>query len=230
MKKTSTLAITIALIGSVWALAVVAYTTMFELPGSCWGSIICTVVAIMSAEIYLLGFKKDSGESETEYGALGIIFTVVFLLIAVLLNSVFLLLGCGDFNWWLLTANLLTIACYVILLLWSEQTSARLAQQTEKIEQKSVPATNIGRKLGELLAITEDAEIRARLLKLKETVDHSTNISIQATGEREALMEVLLDELAQLTIAHAERLIILNKVEAAETIWKMRNSAASYAR
>lgn len=230
MKKTSALAITVAILGLVWVFAVAAYTRLFDLPWLCWGSITCTVIAIVVAEIYLLAFRKDPGEQGTESGTLGIIFTICFLLITALLNSVFVLLRCGDFNWVLLTLNLLVIACYIVLLLWVEQASARLARQLEKTEQKTAPSVNIARKLGELLAITEDAEIRGKLLKLKEAVDYGTNISTNATAAKEVQMGALLDELAQLTIARADRLIILNKVEAAEMTWKMRSSTASSVR
>lgn len=230
MKKTSALAITVAILGLVWVFAVAAYTMLFDLPWLCWGSITCTVIAIVVAEIYLLAFRKDPGEQGTESGTLGIIFTICFLLITALLNSVFVLLRCGDFNWVLLTLNLLVIACYIVLLLWAEQASARLARQLEKTEQKTAPSVSIARKLGELLAITEDAEIRGKLLKLKEAVDYGTNISTNATAAKEVQMGALLDELAQLTIARADRLIILNKVEAAEMTWKMRSSTASSVR
>ena len=230
MKKTYALPITIAIAGVAWIFAVVAYTMFFELPWMCWGGIMCTVIAICAAEGYLLGFRKDSGEQGTESGALGIIFTVVYLLIAVLLNSVFILLNYGDFNWLLLTVNVLAIAGYLIILMWGEQASGRLEQQIKKTEQKTKPTVNIGRKLGELLAITEDVEIRGRLLKLKEMVDYGTNISTDATAEKDMQMEDVLDEIAQMMLARADRLVIFNKVETAEMIWKMRNSIAVSAR
>ena len=227
MKKSTTLAITIAILGLVWIFAITAYTMIFELPWLCWGSITCTVVAIIAAELYLLVFRKDLGEQGTEPSALGIIFTVCFLIITVLLNSFFVLLQYGDFNWFLVTLNLVAIAGYIVLLLWVEQSAARLARQLEKTEQKTAPTVNIARKLGELLAITEDAEIRGKLLKLKEAVDYGTNISTNATADKEMQIGAQLDEIAQLTIARADRLIILNKVETAEMTWKMRSSTAS---
>lgn len=227
MKKSTTLAITIAILGLVWIFAIAAYTMIFELPWLCWGSITCTVVAIIAAELYLLVFRKDIGEQGTEPGALGIILTVCFLIITVLLNSIFVLVRFGDFNWFLVTLNLVAIAGYIVLLLWVEQSAARLARQLEKTEQKTTPSVNVARKLGELLAITEDTEIRGKLLKLKEAVDYGTNISTNATADKEMQIGAQLDEIAQLTIARADRLIILNKVEAAEMTWKMRSSTAS---
>ena len=212
--KTSILAISIGLLSLLWIVAVVVYTTVLCLPWTCWGSVVCTVVAVIAAEVYLLVLKKDPGNAAAEPGALGSILTVAYFLITVLLNSVFVLLACGDFNWVLLTLNLAAIVCYIILLLWVEQHTARLAKQLVKTEQKTAPSREIARKLGELLAITEDAEIRGKLLKLKEAVDYGTNISTNATASREEQMSDQLDEIVQLTIGHADRMIILNKVSA----------------
>ena len=230
MPKSSILAISIALIGLVWIFAIAAYTMMFELPWLCWGSITCTVIAIIAAELYLLVFKKHPGEQAAEPSALGAILTICYLLITTLLNSVFVLLRCGDFNWILLTLNMAALVGYIILLLWVEQHTARLTAQLAKTEKKTAPTKDIARKLGELLAITEDAEIRNKLLKLKEAVDYGTNISTNATAEKEQQMNELLDELLQLTISKADKMIVLNKVDAAEMTWKLRSSTASSVR
>lgn len=228
--KTPILAISIGLIGCVWIFAVAAYTMLFELPWLCWGSVTCTVVAIIAAELYLLVFKKHPGEEAAEPGALGAILTICYLLITALLNSVFILLGYGDFNWLLLAINMATLVGYIILLLWVEQHTARLTAQLVKTAIKTAPSKDIARKLGELLAITEDAEIRNKLLKLKEAVDYGTNISTNATAEKEQQMNELLDELMQLSISKADKMIILNKVDAAEMTWKLRSSTASSVR
>lgn len=227
MKKKSALAITIAIIGLVWAFAIIAYTMIADLPWLCWGSITCTMIAIAITEIYLLVFRKNSGAQGTEAGALGIIFTVCFLTISTLLNTVFVLVEFGDFNWLLVTLNLVVIAGYFVVLLWVEQSAVRLARQLKKAEEKTMPSINIARKLGELIAITEDLEIKDKLLELKQAVSYSSNITTNATIEKDAQMSALLDELAQLTIAQTDRLIILNKVEMVEKVWRMRSSIAS---
>lgn len=228
--RTSVLAISIAIIALVWLFAVAAYTAIFELPEICWGSIVCTIIAVIITELYLLVFRKNPGEQGTEPAALGIILTISFMVVTILLNTIFVLVEHGDFNWILLLLNFMVVASYIIPLLWVELSVARLIRQLKVTEQKTTPSVNIGKKLGELLAITEDAEIRGKLLKLKKAVDYGTNISTNATAEKEAQMGALLDELAQLTIARADRLIILNKVEAAEMTWKIRSSTASSVR
>ena len=233
MKNTSKkwiLAATVAIIGLIWFFAVVAYTKMFELPWLSWGSIVCAATGIAVAELYLLVFRKDRDGQQAELGALGMILTACFLLVVFLLNSLFVLLKHGNFNWVLLSLNLIVNAGYIIALLWAEHSNAGAAKRAAMTEQKTVRTKEISRKLGELLAIAEDAEVKRKLLKLKEAVDYSTNITTGATAAGEIRMIAQLDELVQLSIGRADRLIILNKIEAAEMTWKMRSSTASSSR
>lgn len=230
MKKTSKnyiFAVSIAILGLVWLVSVIAYTRVFELPQLGWGSIVCTAAAVVAAELYILVFRKDPGEQGLEPGALGTVLTSGFLLMEALLNGVFVLLKRGGFSWLLFTLNLIVFAGYIILLLWVEQSNAKLAGRLAETAQKTASFSEISRKLGELLAITEDAEIRKELLKLKEAVDYSTNISTSATAASEARMNEQLDELVRLMNARADRLAVLQKINAAEMTWKMRNNTAS---
>lgn len=221
------LAISIGLLGLVWIFAVAAYTISLSQARFCWGSIVCTVAAVAVSELYLLMFRKEPGETASEHGVFGNILTIAYFVITILVNSVFVLLKWGNFNWLLITLNLTALVLYVILMLWVDQHTARLSSQLSQSEQKTVSSGEIARKLGELLAITEDAEIRVRLLKLKEAVDYGNNISTSATSSKEWQMSRQLDEIVQLTIGRADRMIILKKISAAEMTWKMRSSTAS---
>lgn len=228
MKKKRTLPITLGILGLVWIFAMITYLMVLDLSwDKFWCSLVCTIVAIGATEAYLLWFKKDPGAAGTEVSALGVILTICYLIIVLLMNSLFTILRYGNFNWVIMCLNVIAMGFYIVLLLWLEKSSARLAQQLEKTEQKIVPSKEISRKLGELLAITQDDEIKSKLLKLKEAVDYTTNISTAATAAKDAQLNDLLDEIVQLTMAHADPVIILNKVETAEMTWKMRSSAAS---
>lgn len=227
MKRRSVLATAIAIFGAVWALAVIAYTAIRELDWACWGGISYTLIAIGIAELYLLVLRKDPGEQAPEAGALGTVLTIPYLMIVMLLNSIFILVEYADFNWAITLLNVIVTAGYIVMLLWVDRSAAQVKKTLEKTERKTTPNTNISRKLGELLSITEDETVRARLLKLKEAVDYSNNISTASTLEREIEMGKQLDEIAQLTIGRADPMIVLNKLETAEMTWKMRNATSA---
>lgn len=225
MKKKSVLGISIAIVSVVWALAVVAYFKLLDLPWKCWGSITCTMIAAVITELYLLIFRKDLGKNGGGNEALGIILTIAYFLIVLLLNSVFALLQYGDFNLVLLILNLLAMAAFIILLLWVEHSNTHLARRSEETAYKVAPTVDISKKLGELLSITQDDAIRSRLLKFKESVDFSSNISTPLAAANIARIAQMLDDIARLTIAQTDRVIIFNRLNVVETAWKLRNTS-----
>lgn len=230
MKRTQTtsgFAITAALIGLVWMVAVAAFNMIAGLDWECWASMLCVLVALMAAELYLLVIRKSPHKQAEESGALGLIFTACYLIISFLLNGIFVLLKTTDYNWILFALNLAELVGYVILLFWAEQHTQRLTGQLEKVESKTSATAEVGRKLGELLAVTNDPEIRAKLVELKQTVDYSSNITTDAVAYREQQMIQQLDEILQLSLGNADRMILLSKVDMADKTWKMRNSVVS---
>lgn len=224
MKKKSVLAISIAIVSVVWALAVIAYIKLFDLPWMCWGSITCTLIAAVVTELYLLVFRKDLGKNGGGYEALGIILTIAYFVIVLLLNSVFVLLQYGDFNLVLLILNLIALAAFIVLLLWVEHNNTHLARRVEETAYKTAPTVDISKKLGELLSITQDDAVRSRLLKFKESVDCASNISTPLAANNISKIAQMLDDIARLTIAQADRMIIFNRLNVVETAWKLRNT------
>lgn len=228
--KSTILAITLALAGIVW-LGVVA--TVLILTGSlliCWGSAICVALAIIAAELYLLVFKKQVSDQSAETNYIGNIATVCFVAITLGLNSVLVFTGLGNFNPIVFIVNIVAIICFIIFAMWAEQHSNRVAAQLDVTAQKTANTYDISRKLGELASIAENEDIRNKMLKLKEAVDYSSNISTNSTAGREAQMLQKLDEIAQLIISNADNMIISTKLTEAEMIWKLRGSAPSAGR
>ena len=230
MKKSSVFAISLSVLAVLWMLIVIILNFYFDLPWMCWGSITYTAVAVAVIDLYLLALRTKFRGSEPENSAIGLIITSCYFLITILLNSLFVLLNYGDFNLLLLILNIILVVCYIIILLWIEKSSSRLSVQLEKTEYKMNYTSYISRKIGELISMTTDKDIKARYLKLKEAVDYSNNISTQATLNADQLMCSQLDELAHLTLADTTSVIILEKIDAVEMTWKMRSNMSSSVR
>ena len=81
-----------------------------------------------------------------------------------------------------------------------------------------------------MLALAEDQGVREQILKLKEAVDYSSNITTGSTFEREKQMEGLLDELLALLSQGGEPSLVQEKLHEAEHIWRARSAAAASAR
>lgn len=228
MKKRSsstTLAISIILVALVWFVAISIYSTFLKLFLLCGGSIVSFALAVLISELYLLLIRKDLSEQAAESSALGVIATIGYFLVAILLNTGLVIVGLGGFNWFVLITNLLVNVIYIILLIWIEQHTTRISTQIKRIEGRNSMHIEITRKLGELLGMAEDSDIKERLLRLKESVDYSTSTSSDKSLVYEGQMQDHLDEIVQLIIGRADKKIILSKINTAEITWKQRSSA-----
>lgn len=222
ISRTYILAISIAIIGLTWMFALIAYHAMsFALPWRCWGSITCMAFALIVAELYLLLYQRRYRREMTEAGALGTILSVAYLLLVGVFNSIFAALNFGHFNWLLLAVNSILLAVYLVLLLWADASNARLARQLQAMEEKKSFAAELSRKIGEALALTEDAELRLKLLKLKEAVDYSSNISIAVNEGNEARLYAQLEELVHLMHGRADRQLMFQQLEMVEISWRL---------
>jgi hypothetical protein len=134
---------------------------------------------------------------------------------------------CGDFNKYLIIFNIVIIAAYAIVILYAETYSRRVTGQLELTNQKTYNTAIISEKIGILLNLTDDNEIKGKFLNLKETVDYSSNISSEKTYQNEKLMEDCLDEIKNLIINKSDKALIKNKIREAEITWKTRTSIAS---
>lgn len=228
LSKRGAMGISLAAAWFVWFMAIIIRNIAKDLDWNCWGGITYTAIALGVAELYLLVFRKNPGRSGTETGAIGVILTICFLVIDVLFNTVCILLDAGAFeNWFPMVVNMVFVIGYAILIMWVGQGTNRIANAQEKTEQKTAPTMDLSRKLGELLGLAEDDEVRGKLYKLKEMVDYSTNVSTNATLKKEALVNEKLDEVAQLMISRADHRIILKKIDDAQKLWSMRSSTSA---
>jgi len=231
LSKRGIMGISLAAGWFVWFMAIVIYNIANDGDWECWGGITYTAIALGVSELYLLVFRKNPGRSGTETGAIGVILTICFLLIDVLFNTVCILLEAGSFeNWFPMIMNMVFVIGYVVLIMWVGQGTNRVATLQEKTEKKTAPTMDLSRKLGELLGLADDDEIRGKLYRLKEMVDYGTNISTNATLKKEVLVNEKLDEIAQLMISRADRRIILKKIDDAQKLWSMRSSTSATVR
>lgn len=220
------LAVTIGALGAIWCLAVflIAGPPFYRYSGALTFVLIAAALAIL----YLTVLRRSPGRQAPEAGAPSVYFTIIYVAAALFFNTVFVLVGCGDFNRFLLLCNAVINVVYILLALYTEQENQRISDQLARTAQKLSGPANISAKLGEMLGVVEDSEIRKQILALKEAVDYSTNISTAATLEKEKLMEQQLDELMCLIMRKGERSAIQGKIREAEITWKTRSSASSF--
>lgn len=219
--------ITIGIIGVVWCLGMVVISVRHYPPYLFGGALTFGIIAAVLSVIYLIKFWNTPGRQAVEAGAVSIYYTIMYFAVAIIANTIFVLTENGGFNKYLIVFNLVIAAVYVILTIYAETYSKRVAGQLELTEQKTHNTAMISEKLGVLLSVVDDDEIKKKIMSLKESVDYSSNISSEKTNESEKLMEDCLDEVKDLIVKQSDKAMISNKIREAEIIWKTRTSAAS---
>ena len=222
--------VVIALLGSVWCIGIFAVSGHVDPNLQFIGGIVGGILAVVVSIVYLLQFRQSPGKQATEVGALSIYFTAVYVVAALVVNTVLILLGYGGFNTILWFGNILIAVVYIVLILYVEKDTHRLKEQLERTAQKTVASIDISALLGRILAEVEDEGLRGQLLKLKETVDYSSNITTSGTFAAERAMEIQLNELEAMISERRDPSEILSKIREAETTWKTRSSTSALGR
>ena len=219
------LSITIAILAPVWLFAVVTFTLILDVPLTSWSTLVCMAIVTIIAEIYLLAFRKKQNNATTESSAIGVIITTITVIVSSVLNTVMTFIIFPGANLPVTLVNAIIIAFFIIALIWTENHSSGVAARVDATAGKIAPVQDISKKIGDILTLTEDEEIRAVILRLKEAVDYDSNISTNATAGREIQFSEHLDKIITLTVNNADRQAIINELATAEMIWKLRSNA-----
>lgn len=191
------------------------------------GAVVFGVASAVIAGAYLEFFHHPISERETESWSLPLIFSVGYVAAALLVNAGFALMEYGYLNKWMVTVNLLLLAGYVILVLYAVKSAQEISERTMQMEQSKTLHREIAADLGLALALAEEKEVRERLLRLKEMVDYSSNVTTLDTTDMEVQMKANLEELVYLLRNKKSSTEILEKIRTAEICWRARSSAAS---
>ena len=227
LSNSKLLSVTIAVVGFLWCFAMIAVTSLMTPPWPFVGGVLFGLLAVVVSILYLTVFRHSPGIQAAENGAITIYLTISYVLASLGCNTAYILTRHGAFSRFLILSNLAIIAVYCVAILFAEKDAKRLSEQLSRTERKTAGPGYLSAKLGVLLSLTEDKELHGRLLKLKESVDYSSNITTDATLASEKQMAALLDELQTMIADQADASEIQQKLREAETEWKTRANIAA---
>lgn len=169
-------------------------------------------------------FLEKSNSSTTETGCIPIYYTAVFVVLMISLNLPFAFMQTLSLMPVFVVANLLIILIYGVLFYGSIRHLMRVNDLTEYAPEKMKNTANISQQLTVLLSIVKDTDIRQELLKLKETVDYSNNVSQSfSEGDEEVFLEKLYKLQEELS-NDSDTETIINHIKDAASTWGVRNS------
>jgi hypothetical protein len=150
--------------------------------------------------------------------------TGVFLVLSVAINTIFLVLSLSNFVIILIIMDILLLVAYLSIMLYATACLSSLKNKGLKIDRKTISNAQISISLEELTALTQNTEEKAALLKLKETVDYSTNTSKRISESFEADMANQIKQLQSAILEKKETSLVIKLIADADMIWRRRNA------
>lgn len=227
LSNSKLLSIAITVFGIIWILGIYVISDMHEPTLSCAGGVVFGVVAVVASVLYLAFFRTSPGRQAVESGAFSAFASVAYVVSTLSTNTVFVLTQRGHFSKLLILVNLCISTVYFIIILFAEKDVQRLSQQLNRMERSTETHINISEKLGILLSMAPNGEIRNQILKLKECVDYSSNTSTGNTCEFEQEMDSRLSEIIDMLSTRTEETAIREQLHSAEMTWNARSVKAS---
>ena len=166
---------------------------------------------------------EKSNRSTTETRYVPVYYTAVFVVLMTLLNLCFAYMPLFSLRSVFIIANLLILLIYGVLFYGAVRHFSRAAKLTEYAPQKMKNTADISRQLSVLLSLAKDADIKAELLKLKENVTYSNNVSQQfSVNDEEVFLQKLYKIQEDLAVG-TDTNTILDKIKDATDTWNIRN-------
>lgn len=107
---------------------------------------------------------------------LPVFYSITFLVLVVLINSLFLLLRLNFLTRILVAADIALLAIYLALVLSSLTYMHKLKDKSDSLQDQTASVSRLSGKVGEMLSLAKDEKVRKGLLDLKEALDYSTNV------------------------------------------------------
>ncbi len=210
-----------------WCVVVLVFADYDRAGFYFWGGIGFGFLSYIVSAASLFFIKINNNRSTTEINYIPVYYTALYLIGTVIINTYFVFRTEGKFNVILVVTNLALLIAFVALRLYTDDLVSRVNQQTLHSAEKIRPITLISAQMATLLSIATDPDIKQQVLKLKETVDFSSNVSQGFTEESQNLFLLQLKQIEGSIAKHENKDVIGKRIQDATVVWNTRNSVAS---
>ena len=218
-KKNNSALFICLLLAVVWIVLVLLLTKFTRLGFTGWLGFLYIPVSI--ALVYYCISVQNIIKNDSGTLGIPIYYSAIFLVIGIILNGSYLLLGSERLRAILLALDIVLLAVYVILMLAAGKHIDNVNARIEKSEKNTATASFLSRELGNALVLTNDKELHQELLHLKETIDYTGN-----SGKRSD-DEVILSKVNELKNALSDgtdRETVLGLINQLDRLWTVRNN------
>lgn len=208
----------------IWIVGFILSWNLFLAGPNYWIGFLFGLIGLVIAGVTIFLFG-ESNYNTTEIGYIPIYYTAVFVVLMMILNLSFAFVWSRFLRPVFIVANLVIILVYVVLAYNASRNLQRVKELTEYAPGKMKNTADISRQLSVLLSIAQDAGVRQELLKLKEIVSYSNNVTQQFSEDDERLFLEKLVNIQEDLSNNADTKTVMDKIKDAATTWNIRNSS-----
>lgn len=181
-------------------------------------------IAGFAAAAAIEQFTPGSNNSTFETGAIKSFYTFAFAGVMAVLNIIFACVQDDSIRPLFVIANLLVILGYGLMIYSAAKHLSRVNELTEYAPVKMRNTASISQELSVLLSIAQDPAVKQELMKFKENVVYSTNVSQGFSEDYEKLIIDKLSIIRSDLASGAGSDAVIAKIRDASVTWNMRNS------
>ena len=199
----------ILLLGNIDTLDIYGWLSFLYVP-------VCLTLVFFCSVIY----KPIRNDSSVV--GLPIHYSLLFLILAVLINAGFIFSGVKPAGPFVIAADVLLLVVYLLIALFSYAYLRKLPGKMKKAEQNTTFSVYVSKEIGSMLAQVDDTVLHKELKHLKEEVDYSTNTTQRTIDET-----VIVKKLEELKAAISKKDSsekISDLISETASLWKARNA------
>ena len=172
--------------------------------------------------------RQSAVNSTAEVNFLPVASGWAYFVVALLVNTYFVFAAYGWGGSTIpVVVNVILLAVFVLVQMGLGSYARRTDQKVAAVAAKTVQTAQFGSYVGQLLAVAEDAQIKAELKALKDDISFSSNMSQPHVQEIERQFSTALEAVSNSMSANESADVTVGLVRDARRIWKKRNAALS---
>lgn len=182
------------------------------------------IIAFIASSVSIALWDHKDQRDMTEINGLPYVITLTYLVLALVVNTLFCGLYYMEFARFIpVAANLVMLIVFIALRLALDSYSARTAANAAAVQARSTNYTDFSGMLSELLSMARNDEERTAIRKLQETVAYSPTLSQNFNRDTEGAFGNSLQEIRSMLSSGQSTEAVQAQLKQAAALWNRRN-------
>ena len=204
----------------VWCAVILLLGNINRLGPGGWAAYFFVPVCIAIA--CLKGISVTAPENDSSFIGVSVYYSLAFVILAIVINGIYIFMGKASLTRAFIAADIILLAIYLMYFLFVFLYQKNLADKVLRVRTNTEFSADISKKIGKMLAETTDRDIHKAMVRLKESIDYSSNST--GIGVDESVIRATVNNLQKLMDEKADKQEIERAISDVERAWKARNA------